>query len=620
MKLTKMLKKAGRTALILAMAISLCGTTLCKAFATYVPYIVNVEHIFHDYKNGAEVETGEYSPRDDLINGLDGKANGEPGALNVEYGPSTESPKGNISLNGTETGESIGWDDASKAAVKEWLKNELDDNKDGNEALKNTLENIYKEYDEACDGEPWGCRPEGKEPTSIPELPTAEVKDPGEEPEEPESRREDESEEDYEARLTEHEKELEAWENARSAYEADQARLAEEQAAYDEAMELCKNAYNEWVAGLEYPEDAEDIESWLESWREWKEYEKNYQEWEKGYLETLQKVLEELRGLVGEDGLDAAVEITDKNLLSGYEKARLEVVWNCLWLGYDYGSESIDWDAVMDGLDEGSESYENSGIEINTWKDVDGATGEHADGTQNLFEFKAWLDESSKAALEAGDYTTGNDGNPTRITVVCVKYDVMDEINDEGETVLKFVDVDGKGCAIADEDAGTKTYISLDNGETWYESDAFDENGKVKAGAEGIKTEDINLEKGWFASAVTFTFDHYWGPTPDTPVVELPEDPVPEESEKPEDPEPEVSETPDEPEPEVSETPEEPVEDPETPLGEPPEETEVDEPDVPLSDIPQTGDISGLWYAAALVAAVGLMGLLYQDRREKKND
>lgn len=609
MKLTKMLKKAGRTALILAMVVSLCGTTLCKAFASYGPpgYVVNVEHVFHDYKNGAEVETGEYSPRDDLIDGLDKKAaGGKPGALNVEYGPSTESPEGNISLNGTETGENIGWDDASKAAVKEWLKNKLDDNKDGNEALKNTLENIYKEYAEAVDGEPWGHRPEGDEPTSIPEeipeLPTAEVEDPGEAPKEPERQREDESKEDYELRLAEHDKKFEAWKDARDAYDADQARLADERAAYDEAMKPYEDAYNEWVAGLEDPEDAEDIGSWLKSWKDWEEYQQRHQKWENSYLDTLQKVLEELRSLVGEDDLDTAVEITDKNLLSGYEKARLEVVMDCLGYGYDDEEDDWNWDAVIGKLDAGSGSYESSGIKIDTWK----GEGEYNEGERNLFEFKAWLDKSSKTALAGGDYTTGNDGNPTRITVICVKYDRTEKEGTDGKIYTIWTE---------DSNAGTKIYISEDNGVTWYEAD---EDGNK--GTDEVDTASI-LGNGWVTGAVTFTFEHYWKPpTPDTPVVELPEDPVPEESEKPEDPEPEVSETPDEPEPEVSETPEEPVEDPAIPLGEPPEKTEVDEPDVPLSDIPQTGDISVLWYAAALVAAVGLMGLLYQDRREKKND
>lgn len=614
MKLTKMLKKAGRTALILAMAVSLCGTTLCKAFATYVPYIVNVEHVFHDHKNGAEVETGEYSPRDNLIDGLGKDEDGEPGALNVEYGPSTTegvSKEGGISLNGAETGGNVGWTDAGK--VMQALLDRLDvDNADGDgeseneelKELKSELESIYKEYGEADAGKPEDIpdRPEGDEPPAIPDEPKAKVEAP-EEPTAPE-RGEDESDEIFEARWAEYLEKFDEYSNAYEEYTADQARLEAEMANYKNA----KEAYETWAEG----KDSEE----LENWKIWEEY----QQWEKGYLEKLQRVMGDLRTLVGEDCFEA-VEMTDKNLLSGYEKTLLGAIMDCLYWEYDNENEGInDWEGVVEELRwgvEDLESYESSGLKIDTWKGVDGTAGEYADGTQNLFEFKAWLDESSKAALEAGRYTTGNDGNPTRITVICVKYKVEEVENDEGETVLKFVN--------ADESAGTKTYISFDNGTTWYESSELNENGEPKDGAVGTATNDIQLGSGWVTNAVTFTFEHSWEPpTPDTPVYEgekpVPEDLVPEESEKPEDPEPEVSETPDEPEPEVSETPEEPVEDPETPLGEPPEETEVDEPDVPLSDIPQTGDISGLWYAAALIAAVGLMGLLYQDRREKKND
>lgn len=45
---------------------------------------------------------------------------------------------------------------------------------------------------------------------------------------------------------------------------------------------------------------------------------------------------------------------------------------------------------------------------------------------------------------------------------------------------------------------------------------------------------------------------------------------------------------------------------------------EILEPDVPLSDIPETGDVSVLWYGLAVALVAGLMVLLQQERRSKK--
>ena len=65
--------------------------------------------------------------------------------------------------------------------------------------------------------------------------------------------------------------------------------------------------------------------------------------------------------------------------------------------------------------------------------------------------------------------------------------------------------------------------------------------------------------------------------------------------------------------------PEEEITEPEVPLAPPPEE-EVEIPDdpVPLADVPATGDISILWYAAAVMSACGLALLnLFKKKTEE---
>lgn len=42
---------------------------------------------------------------------------------------------------------------------------------------------------------------------------------------------------------------------------------------------------------------------------------------------------------------------------------------------------------------------------------------------------------------------------------------------------------------------------------------------------------------------------------------------------------------------------------------------ELDEPDVPLANVPQTGDDTGLWLLAALVSGTGLACLLLTRKR-----
>ena len=98
-------------------------------------------------------------------------------------------------------------------------------------------------------------------------------------------------------------------------------------------------------------------------------------------------------------------------------------------------------------------------------------------------------------------------------------------------------------------------------------------------------------------------------PTP-TPTPELPEEPV-EPDEPVEDlPEPEVplDELPDE---SLDELPE-----PEVPLNDVPyEEEEILDEEVPLADVPQTGDISLLWYIGSLLSTCGLAALAMGKKR-----
>ena len=91
----------------------------------------------------------------------------------------------------------------------------------------------------------------------------------------------------------------------------------------------------------------------------------------------------------------------------------------------------------------------------------------------------------------------------------------------------------------------------------------------------------------------TYTPEKKDPPPPSTEDGEDPKDP-------PEDPEDPGEDIPD-PEVPLAPPPEEEITEPEVPLAPPPEEeVEIPEEPVPLADVPATGDISILWYAAAL--------------------
>ena len=49
--------------------------------------------------------------------------------------------------------------------------------------------------------------------------------------------------------------------------------------------------------------------------------------------------------------------------------------------------------------------------------------------------------------------------------------------------------------------------------------------------------------------------------------------------------------------------------------GEP--EEPIDDPEVPLADVPKTGDMAGLWFLLALAAAAGLTGVALASKKRE---
>lgn len=236
----------------------------------------------------------------------------------------------------------------------------------------------------------------------------------------------------------------------------------------------------------------------------------------------------------------------------------------------------------------------------------------------DLAEFMA--DEMQTfAASQSTDEEAGNEGDIWKLTVG--NYTVVDipqarltgetkeALGDNGyesKLTIKVLVTQADG----NENQKGKTYVSTDGGETW--TDMNDKDAGVKS-AEELESE--LFQDGHTYLEITYTFTHTRAAS--------------NESEKKPNPKPNpVIPDPTDPDP-VIPVPEEDIPAPEVPLAEPelpeepeaedlPEEVMIEEPDVPLADIPQTGDISDLWYAAALLAAAGLAALLYQDRRGKK--
>jgi len=124
--------------------------------------------------------------------------------------------------------------------------------------------------------------------------------------------------------------------------------------------------------------------------------------------------------------------------------------------------------------------------------------------------------------------------------------------------------------------------------------------------------------------------------TPDVPdVPDVPDTPdVPDVPDTPDVPDipyiPDIPDIPDVPDvPDVPETPDTPddtseivIEDPETPLDEGPgadEELVEIEEEVPLANVPKTGDSSWIWYSLTIISGLALAAMNIAGRREKRN-
>ena len=52
-------------------------------------------------------------------------------------------------------------------------------------------------------------------------------------------------------------------------------------------------------------------------------------------------------------------------------------------------------------------------------------------------------------------------------------------------------------------------------------------------------------------------------------------------------------------------------------MEEEPEQVEIPDEEVPLADVPETGDVSAMWYAVTLLSACGLAVLHILKKREE---
>lgn len=106
-------------------------------------------------------------------------------------------------------------------------------------------------------------------------------------------------------------------------------------------------------------------------------------------------------------------------------------------------------------------------------------------------------------------------------------------------------------------------------------------------------------------------------PDAPTPEVNIPDDPTP-KTDIPDAPTPEVN-IPDDPTPKTDIPDVQPPMISWPPVVEVPEEDIPDE-DVPMASVPKTGDISLVWYAAALLSACGLSALTIKKRKDEEQD
>lgn len=550
MKKMKKSEKVFRTLLIAAMGVVLSGVSLATAFASYEPTI-KVEHVWQD--KGNVNDQGAWDPSQEAY----------PSAGFVEDldhkikdDVLAEGADNNIKMDAETSAKELG------AQIKENLKTDLVD--DVMETVKDQLTSLEKLNSVYSAIE----KPSASEIVSKPDEvadPGEEVPAPAEEVPEPAAPGEDASEE-----------ELAQYEQDKQAYED---YLTQKQAHDDYVAQ--KNAYDAYLEATA-------------AYKNFCDYFKDYV----AYQNTLQSIKDKMQATLTEqinalDGEDEESNIYLKALLDelkNVDNENIDTFWSTFMdqltsvKSEEYVPDANDFDKI---LDEVTAQLGEMNFTENTIKNVADAVARAVETeTKNITEkldvdkldivnvqttdVKEGLLQGALTNLNPLEYTDveGYD-NTLRITVMVVTKDTW---SDDGIP-----------------------YISMDGGHTWQK------NGT----GEKIETADLEEQfdtNGNIIKSYLYTYIHVKEPTPTPPPSEsVPVTPPPSES-VPVTPTPSTSVPP-------SETP---IDEPETPLDEP--DIPLDEVELPLEEIPLTGDISYLWYAAALISAAGLLFLVYRNK------
>lgn len=584
MKKMKKSEKVFRTLLIAAMGVVLSGVSLATAFASYDTYndfTIKVEHKFDDKNNGTAQDPDLYNPRDDLIGNID--ANGGHG-LNViitdkdgnqatakdENGSKTDIS--DTALNGTETGVI-----AAEKDILDLIEKGLIDKLTGEEG-----QDLLDKYKEDLQAEDRPVNPDEKynEENPIPIRPDyggiatpvlneeqlaqkdTDLKDrqeqlDAEKASNPEPAMDDF--ENYEDYLAAHEK----WNEWSIEHQKAQDALADDFKQY----ESLKSDFVKWSAWREEHKDE------IAAWEQYDKEKKEYTQW-------LESITADLRNwFKDQEAAYAASDMYDENMKESYEKAYADTLNKVL-------------DAITDGsLDELKEELSDKDVDGNMWVSEEATYYGKAD----IDSYLAELDQMDQSMLNNVTYDGGQYTTTSKITVVRVEY--------EKDADGNLIQYNG-----AYKIAKTVTYVSTNNGQQWQ---AVNENNEPVGDLLDSKTIMANAGR---VQAFTFTFEHKWAPS--SPSSEpggdpiAPETPAPSQSVPPTPtPIPSTSVPPSET---PIDEPEVPLDEPEVPLDEP--EVPLDEIELPLEEIPLTGDISYLWYAAALISAAGLLFLVYRNK------
>ena len=577
LSLVKKMKKSEklfRTLLIAAMGVVLSGVTLATAFATYDIYgdfTIKVEHKFDDKNNGTAQDPDLYNPRDDLIGNID--ANGGHG-LNVSITDkdgnqaTAEDENGNkidisdTALNGTETGVI-----AAEKDILDLIGKGLIDKLTGEEGKE--LLNKYKE-DLQAEDRPVNPDEKYNEENPIPTRPDyggiaapvldeeqlaqkdADLKDRQEQLDAEKASNPEPAMDDFE-NYEDYLAAHEKWNEWSVEHQKAQDTLADDFKQY----ESLKSDFVKWNAWREEHKDE------IAAWEQYDKEKKEYTQWLEGITADLRKWFKEQEA--------AASDMYDANMKESYEKAYADTLNKVL--------ETL---ANGDSLDELEKELNSKDVDGNTWVSEEATYYGKAD----IDSYLAKLDQMDQSMLNNVTYDGGQYTTTSKITVVRVEY--------EKDADGKLIQYNG-----AYKIAKTVTYVSTNNGQQWQ---AVNENNEPVGDLLDSATIMANAGR---VQAFTFTFEHKWAPP--SPSFEpggdpsTPETPAPSQSVPP----------PPAPRPRVPPS-EFPIDDPETPLDEP--EIPLDEVELPLEEIPLTGDISYLWYAAALISAAGLLFLVYRNK------